>query len=70
MTGDAYRSFRLTHSRCPHCGRLAGAVEWRRVSDWIRIPLAAISVTVLYPFVRIWMTCRECGHSFLASDMQ
>lgn len=70
MTGNVHRSFRLSRCRCPRCGRAAGAVEWRRASNWVRIPLAAIAAMVLCPLVRIWMTCQECGQTFLAFGAQ
>jgi len=50
---------------CPNCGSVNVAVDLRAVSNWLRLPLGLILMTVSRAdVVDIWQRCNACGERF------
>ena len=58
------KSFRLWYPPCPKCFKQATRLDWRRASNYWRVPIATIAGFLLFPVGSVGLVCRACGERF------
>ena len=56
----------LRYPLCPKCGQKTAHFDWKRASNYWRVPIATVTAFIALPVGRMGLVCHECGERFVA----
>jgi hypothetical protein len=60
------KSFSLWYPACPKCEKQTKELDWKRASNYWRIPVATITGFFLFPVVSMGWVCPDCRGRFIS----